>query len=460
MADLLGIAPEAAQKRVTRAVERLKEKLERRGVPTAAGSLAAAIAAHAVPAAPSGLAALISASALTATGSALLASSSLLAMTTLQKAILATAALLLLGVGIHHLSSSPSPAASPHAAAAPLPGKSMARTEVSSGTGKQRLPSDPQTEERRRALADLKQRWLAVGNDNARTRDQDALAKESVELLSCSAETYELSNFLIEHEIRYGEVVMGQQLEALFHSPRGREARELLAAGIAPLDPGKQHAKLEEWCHDAGKGCPAEEFEAFHASLKNRGCAQEALLGRNLAVFNSDPETAVRTALQVLDSEVHSLSKSDHLKRLFMGKMPENLDYPALEQLLPPDSGKPDVLHWTPTDWSRHQMIIAWGKVDPEAAARHVMEHPDRMPPRLMENIVGAGQFGDASPTLRWVSELPPGPYYDAAAKGVAIYFRDYQPEEAREIVLKMTDLKLREEALKKLDPQQESDGG
>jgi hypothetical protein len=52
MADLLGIAPEAAQKRVNRAVERLRANLERRGIPTAAGSLAAAIAAYAVPTAP------------------------------------------------------------------------------------------------------------------------------------------------------------------------------------------------------------------------------------------------------------------------------------------------------------------------------------------------------------------------------------------------------------------------
>jgi hypothetical protein len=88
------------------------------------------------------------------------------------------------------------------------------------------------------------------------------------------------------------------------------------------------------------------------------------------------------------------------------------------------------------------------------------MAHPDRMPPRLLEEIVGAGQFGDDSPTLRWFSELPPGPYYDAAAKGVAIYFRDNQPEKAREIVLKMTDPKLREEALKQLDQHRESDGG
>jgi RNA polymerase sigma factor (sigma-70 family) len=405
MADRLGISSEAAQKRVTRAVERLKEKLDRRGVPTTAGSLAAAIAAYAVPTLPTGLAALISAPAISATGSTLLASVPILAMTTLQKSILATAALLLLGVGIHHLSSSPTPAASPPAAASPLPGKSMARTEeVSSGTGKRRLPSDPQREERRRALADLKRRWLALGRDNARTADQEALAKESVGLLSCSAETYELSNFMIEHEIHYGEVVMGHQLEALFRSNKSSDARELLAAVMVPLLPGKQYATLEAWSNLAGKGCPAEEFEAFHASLNNRGCAQEALLGRSLALMETDPDAAVKMALGILQSDVHSRTKQSQLSRLFMADLPPDTDFGKLESLLPvgtPGEAIPGA--WRTANPGRQQLITAWGKVDPETAVRHVMEHPERMPPRLLQDIVGAGQFGDASPTFRWV---------------------------------------------------------
>ena len=380
MAERLGISPEAAQKRVTRAVERLKEKLARRGVPTAAGSLAAAIAAYAVPAAPPGLAALVSSAAVSGTGSTLLASSPLLAMTTLQKSILATAALLLLGVGVHQLSSSASPAQSNPVAATPLPGKSLPRKEASSATNKSRAPSDPRAEERRRSLADLKRRWLAVGNDNARTGDQDALARESVELLSCSPEAYELSNFLIDHEIHYGESVMGHRIEALFRSPRGQEARQFLASIVKPLKPDKQYPTLEEWSGLAGAGSPAEEFDEFHASLKNRGCAQEALLGRNFTVFQSDPEAAVRTALRVLESGVHSLSKGDHLKRLFMGSLPEDLDYPAIEQLLPPVSGNRDISKWTPTDWGRHQLFLNWTKADPAVAARFKSEHPERLP--------------------------------------------------------------------------------
>lgn len=463
MAERLGITPEAAQKRVTRAVERLKEKLARRGVPTTAGSLAAAIAAYAAPAAPTGLAAMLSASALTAASSALLASSPLLAMTTLQKSILATAALLLLGTGIHHLTSSPSSATSDSMAATPLPGKSMTRSEVSTATnpGKQRPAADPKTDERRRALADLKQLWLAVGNDNSRTRDQDALAKDSVELLSCSPEAYELSDFLIEHEIRYGEAVMQGRIKDLFKSPRSREARQFLTALVATRPPEKQDPRLEEWSHAAGKGCPADEMDEFHASLKNHGCAQSAMLGRSVALMQTDPGQAVQIVLGILGSDVHSLYKEDQLKQLFMADLPESTDFKALEALLP--KGRQEGLHpaqWSPVDWGRHQLSIAWAKTDPEAAVRHVMAHPDRMPPRLLESIVGAGQFGDASPTLRWVSELPPGPYYDAAAKGAAIYFRHHQPDKVREIVSRMTDPKLREEALKQLDQLRSREGG
>lgn len=461
MADLLGISPEAAQKRVTRAVERLKEKLARRGVPTAAGSLAAAIAAFAAPAAPPGLAALVSTAAISGTGSALLASSPLLVMTTLQKSILATAAMLLLGVGVHQLSSSASPAPSDSAAVSPLPGKSLPRTEVSSGTNRSRAPSDSSAEERRRSLADLKRRWLAVGNDNARTGDQDALARESIELLSCSPEAYELSNFLIDHEIRYGEAVMQGRIKALFKSPRSREGRQFLTSLVETSPPDKQDPRLEEWSHAAGQGCPDDEMDEFHASLKNHGCAQSALLGRSVALMQTDPGQAVQIVLGILGSDVHSLYKEDQLKQLFMAELPESTDFKALEALLP--KGTQEDLHpaqWSPVDWGRHQLSIAWAKTDPQAAVRHVMAHPDRMPPRLLESIVGAGQFGDSAPTLRWVSELPPGLYYDAAAKGVAIYFRDYQPDEAREIVLRMTDPKLREEALKQLDQSGKSDGG
>jgi len=59
----LGVSDDAAQKRVSRAIERLREFFVKRGITVATGSLAAAISANAATAAPVGLATSISAAA-------------------------------------------------------------------------------------------------------------------------------------------------------------------------------------------------------------------------------------------------------------------------------------------------------------------------------------------------------------------------------------------------------------
>lgn len=60
----LGISDDAAQKRVSRAVERLRELLAKRGIAIGAGGLVALISANAVQAAPAGLAVTLSSAAL------------------------------------------------------------------------------------------------------------------------------------------------------------------------------------------------------------------------------------------------------------------------------------------------------------------------------------------------------------------------------------------------------------
>jgi len=94
MAQRLGTSEEAAQKRVSRAVERLRALLAKRGVTAGAGGLVVLIADNAVQAAPVGLALSITTSAaLTGTGLAALTTPTAvqtIAMTTLQKTLLAT----------------------------------------------------------------------------------------------------------------------------------------------------------------------------------------------------------------------------------------------------------------------------------------------------------------------------------------------------------------------------------
>ncbi|MFM1770763.1 MAG: hypothetical protein RJA22_3292 [Verrucomicrobiota bacterium] len=66
VADLLGTTEAAAQRRIHRAIERLRDLFERRGVKVSAGALGALLWANAVQAAPAGLAAGVAASLLAA----------------------------------------------------------------------------------------------------------------------------------------------------------------------------------------------------------------------------------------------------------------------------------------------------------------------------------------------------------------------------------------------------------
>jgi RNA polymerase sigma factor (sigma-70 family) len=101
----LGISDDAAQKRVSRAVERLREIFAKRGVGIGASGLVFVMSANAVQAAPVGLAVTISTAA-TLAGSTLLTTGAItttkaIAMTALQKTIVAATIAVLSGAGIY-----------------------------------------------------------------------------------------------------------------------------------------------------------------------------------------------------------------------------------------------------------------------------------------------------------------------------------------------------------------------
>jgi RNA polymerase sigma factor (sigma-70 family) len=105
MALTLGISDAAAQKRVNRAVERLREFFTKRGVTVGASGLVGVITAHAVQAAPVGLALTVSAAtALTATTlatTATVAATTTIAMTMLQKTIIGATLVAAVSTGIY-----------------------------------------------------------------------------------------------------------------------------------------------------------------------------------------------------------------------------------------------------------------------------------------------------------------------------------------------------------------------
>jgi RNA polymerase sigma factor (sigma-70 family) len=103
----LGTSDDAAQKRVSRAVERLREFFAKRGVTTGASGLVVVISANAVQAAPVGLAVTIStAAAIAGTTIAATATATAVkttAMTTLQKTIIGATLTAAIGTGIYEV---------------------------------------------------------------------------------------------------------------------------------------------------------------------------------------------------------------------------------------------------------------------------------------------------------------------------------------------------------------------
>ncbi len=105
MAGIFGVSEDAAQKRVNRAVERLRACFAGRGAAISASGLAAILTAHAVQSAPAGLAAGIATAAvmaeMTAPALTAIAATKLLAMTTLQKTLIVVTLAAAVGTAIY-----------------------------------------------------------------------------------------------------------------------------------------------------------------------------------------------------------------------------------------------------------------------------------------------------------------------------------------------------------------------
>jgi RNA polymerase sigma factor (sigma-70 family) len=102
--ESLKISDDAAQKRVSRAVERLREFFTKRNVTIGASGLVVLISANAVQSAPIALATAISAAVLAGTAvksSTVMAATKIIAMTTLQKTLLTATVAVLAGAGIY-----------------------------------------------------------------------------------------------------------------------------------------------------------------------------------------------------------------------------------------------------------------------------------------------------------------------------------------------------------------------
>ncbi|EEF62867.1 RNA polymerase sigma factor [Pedosphaera parvula] len=166
----LGVSDDAAQKRVGRAVERLREFFTKRGITIGASTLVVILSANAVLAAPITLfTAITTATALTGTITTATATQAV-AMTTLQKTLIATALAAAVGVGIYESRQS-----------------SNYRSQFQTAQQQQRLLSEQitrLTQERDDAM----HRLASIGNGNQSSN------QNSAQLLKLRAEVTRLRN--------------------------------------------------------------------------------------------------------------------------------------------------------------------------------------------------------------------------------------------------------------------------
>ncbi|TAK90471.1 MAG: sigma-70 family RNA polymerase sigma factor [Verrucomicrobia bacterium] len=170
----LGTSDDAAQKRVSRAVERLREFFAKRGVTVAASGLVVVLSANAVQAAPAGLAVTISTAGILAGASVqtatTIAATKAIAMTTLQKTLIATTLAAAVGTGIFEA----------HQA-------SNLRTEVQT-LQQQQAPLTEQIQQLTRERDDATRQLAALREENER------LNRNSAELLKLRGEVGVLRN--------------------------------------------------------------------------------------------------------------------------------------------------------------------------------------------------------------------------------------------------------------------------
>jgi RNA polymerase sigma factor (sigma-70 family) len=174
----LGVNDDAAQKRVSRALEKLRARLTIRGVTTSAAALSIALSAHVVQAAPAGLAAVLSNAALA--GSTLITTATVTAaetitMTTLQKTIIGATLAVAVGTGIYQA----------HQA-------SVFRAQVQA-LQQQQLPLAEQIVQLTRERDSAASKLAALQNDNARLEsDKALLSRDTAELLKLRGEVTRL----------------------------------------------------------------------------------------------------------------------------------------------------------------------------------------------------------------------------------------------------------------------------
>ena len=240
--QILGTSDDAAQKRVSRAVERLREFFSKRNVTIGASGLVVVISANAVQAAPAGLAVTISTAAMLAgttiatTATATVAKT--IAMTTLQKTLITATIAAAVSTGIYEASQ-----------------VSSLRTQVQTLQQAQ-TPLAEQIQQLQRERADMINRLAALQAENAKLKS----GQNKAELLKLRGEVAQL-----RHEVNDPTDASAKALVAKMNKLKQR-----LAEAPNAKIPELQFVTEQDWLNAAnGKLDTDADYRRALASLRS-----------------------------------------------------------------------------------------------------------------------------------------------------------------------------------------------
>ena len=253
--DALGASENAAQKRITRALDRLQEFFHSKKISVASTALAAAISANAVQAAPIGLVTSISTAAAGLGSTAAISSTTIATMTTLQKSLIATTLAVAVGTGIFQSHKASELAKQLQNKTGTVTTQKLNRTDVALAAAQSEIAALRAENER---LAENKTELLRLRNEVARLRSESAASPINDPNLDPSA-----------------EIVIRNWLNRV--SQLKQRLESLPEANIPDL----QLLTQEDWL-SAVKGLPLESEADYRKALSNLRTTAQNKVGKVL----------------------------------------------------------------------------------------------------------------------------------------------------------------------------------
>jgi RNA polymerase sigma factor (sigma-70 family) len=369
----LSISEDAAQKRLSRALERLRQHFVRRGRHVTVGALAGEMATHAVGAAPVGLAAQLAHASLAHAGASTLLGD-LLSTVKFQAAVVALVFMSGVATPVVLQSMTSHPASQPTVAqkSVPQPGPPQPAASAYQGSA---------------AFARLKEYLLRLDNDHPNDSSLPDPDKISFLVWSLPAKDYPLA-WGLDKNFKWGELRVQFPLDFLFPF-------------WAKIDPPTALAAAETvgncWNDDTQWMTEAEKVLAAFETVGNDWNHD---WGAALGVLQTWAEQDANAALAYVQQSVPPQYRANALGRVLPPMAKSNLPA-ALAQLAEIPAG---LVH----DHALNEIIGAAAQSEPMSAARYAATLPASKKRRdLLLNIAQKWAEKDITAACQWVETLP-----------------------------------------------------